>query len=106
MAVACGAATQITIADARREADTGETRSSVTAATASRNEPTWRVRFFRISKYLRPPETGGKHTLTEMTFLRDRIRPALYDYLGGRMEEHFAAYRRNALAHVGGHVLE
>src|SRR3954463_7934247 len=41
-----------------------------------------------------------------MTFFRDRIRPALYDYFGGRMEEHFAEYRRNALARVRGRVLE
>jgi SAM-dependent methyltransferase len=42
----------------------------------------------------------------EMAFFRDQIRPALYDYFGARMEEHFADYRRNALAHARGCVLE
>ncbi|HEX7312284.1 MAG TPA: hypothetical protein VF232_14010 [Gaiellaceae bacterium] len=41
-----------------------------------------------------------------MAPLRDRIRPALYDFFGGRMERHFAAYRRRALAHAQGRVLE
>jgi hypothetical protein len=33
-----------------------------------------------------------------MALLRDRIRPALYNFFGGRMERHFAEYRRKALA--------
>jgi hypothetical protein len=41
-----------------------------------------------------------------MALLRDRIRPALYDFFGGRMEMHFAEYRRKALAHAQGRVLE
>jgi ubiquinone/menaquinone biosynthesis C-methylase UbiE len=41
-----------------------------------------------------------------MALVRDRIRPALYDFFGGRMERHFAEYRRNALAHTHGRVLE
>jgi ubiquinone/menaquinone biosynthesis C-methylase UbiE len=41
-----------------------------------------------------------------MALLRDRIRPALYDFFGGRMEKHFAEYRRKALAHAHGRVLE
>jgi ubiquinone/menaquinone biosynthesis C-methylase UbiE len=41
-----------------------------------------------------------------MTFFRDRVRPALYDFFGGRMEKHFADHRRKALAHARGRVLE
>jgi ubiquinone/menaquinone biosynthesis C-methylase UbiE len=41
-----------------------------------------------------------------MAFLRDRIRPALYDFFGGRMEKHFAEHRRKALVHARGRVLE
>jgi ubiquinone/menaquinone biosynthesis C-methylase UbiE len=41
-----------------------------------------------------------------MSLLRDRIRPALYDFFGGRMEKHFAGHRRKALAHAQGRVLE
>src|SRR4029450_12631703 len=41
-----------------------------------------------------------------MAPVRDRIRPALYDFFGGRMERHVAEYRRNALAHTHGRVLE
>jgi ubiquinone/menaquinone biosynthesis C-methylase UbiE len=41
-----------------------------------------------------------------MRLLRDRIRPALYDFFGGRMEKHFAQHRRKALAHAQGRVLE
>jgi len=41
-----------------------------------------------------------------MTLLRDRIRPALYDFFGARMEKHFAEHRREALAHAQGRVLE
>jgi ubiquinone/menaquinone biosynthesis C-methylase UbiE len=41
-----------------------------------------------------------------MAVLRDRIRPALYDFFGGRMEKHFAEHRRKALAHARGRVLE
>ena len=41
-----------------------------------------------------------------MALVRDRIRPALYDFFGGRMEKHFADYRRKALAHAQGRVLE
>src|SRR5438874_927092 len=41
-----------------------------------------------------------------MALMRDRIRPALYDFFGERMEKHFAEYRRKALAHARGRVLE
>jgi ubiquinone/menaquinone biosynthesis C-methylase UbiE len=41
-----------------------------------------------------------------VSFIRDRIRPALYDFCGGRMEKHFAPHRRKALAHARGRVLE
>jgi len=41
-----------------------------------------------------------------MAFFRDRVRPALYDVCGGRMEKHFADHRRKALAHARGTVLE
>jgi SAM-dependent methyltransferase len=41
-----------------------------------------------------------------MALLRDRIRPALYDYFGGRMEKHYFELRRNALAPARGRVLE
>jgi ubiquinone/menaquinone biosynthesis C-methylase UbiE len=41
-----------------------------------------------------------------MALVRDRIRPALYDFFGGRMEKHFADYRRASLAHARGRVLE
>jgi ubiquinone/menaquinone biosynthesis C-methylase UbiE len=41
-----------------------------------------------------------------MPLLRDRIRPALYDYFGGRMEKHFAELRRSTLAPAAGRVLE
>jgi ubiquinone/menaquinone biosynthesis C-methylase UbiE len=41
-----------------------------------------------------------------MSLVRDRIRPALYDFFGGRMEKHFAEHRRSALAHARGRVLE
>jgi len=38
--------------------------------------------------------------------MRDRIRPALYDFFAERMEKQFGAYRRKALAHARGRVLE
>jgi ubiquinone/menaquinone biosynthesis C-methylase UbiE len=41
-----------------------------------------------------------------MPLVRDRIRPALYDFFGARMEKHFAEHRRRALAHARGRVLE
>jgi ubiquinone/menaquinone biosynthesis C-methylase UbiE len=41
-----------------------------------------------------------------MSLLRDRIRPALYDFFGEKMEKHFADFRRKALAHARGRVLE
>jgi ubiquinone/menaquinone biosynthesis C-methylase UbiE len=41
-----------------------------------------------------------------MAFFRDRVRPALYDFCGGRMEKHFADHRRKALARASGRVLE
>ena len=41
-----------------------------------------------------------------MAFIRDRFRPALYDFCGGRMEKHFVAHRRKALGHVRGRLLE
>ena len=41
-----------------------------------------------------------------MTFLRDRIRPALYDFFGERLEKSFAEHRRKALAEARGRVLE
>jgi len=41
-----------------------------------------------------------------MALVRDRIRPALYDFFGGKMEKHFADYRRKALVHARGRVLE
>ncbi len=41
-----------------------------------------------------------------MALFRDRIRPALYDFFGPRMEKHFAEHRRKALAQAHGRVLE
>jgi SAM-dependent methyltransferase len=41
-----------------------------------------------------------------MALLRDRIRPALYDFFGQRMEKSFAEHRRKALASASGRVLE
>src|SRR5712691_3405328 len=41
-----------------------------------------------------------------MTFLRDRIRPALYDFFGERLEKSFAEHRRKAIADASGRVLE
>jgi ubiquinone/menaquinone biosynthesis C-methylase UbiE len=41
-----------------------------------------------------------------MALFRDRVRPALYDFFGERMEKHFAEHRRKALAQARGRVLE
>src|SRR5262245_11471265 len=41
-----------------------------------------------------------------MAFFRDRFRPALYDFCGGRMEKYFVGHRRKALANARGRVLE
>jgi SAM-dependent methyltransferase len=41
-----------------------------------------------------------------MTFLRDRVRPALYDFFGERLEKSFAEHRGKALADARGRVLE
>jgi SAM-dependent methyltransferase len=41
-----------------------------------------------------------------MALLRDRIRPALYEFFGERLEKSFAEHRRKALADARGRVLE
>src|ERR1051326_5114672 len=76
---ACALVAQITSVDDRCAAVPGETARRATAATASRNRPTWRVCCFLISKAARPLRTGCEAYLAdEMALLRDRIHPALY----------------------------
>ena len=41
-----------------------------------------------------------------MALFHDRVWPALYDWLGKRAEKELAPYRRKALAHARGRVLE
>jgi SAM-dependent methyltransferase len=41
-----------------------------------------------------------------MALLQDRIRPALYDFFGERLEKSFAEHRRKTLRDAGGRVLE
>jgi ubiquinone/menaquinone biosynthesis C-methylase UbiE len=41
-----------------------------------------------------------------VALIRDRVRPAVFDFFAERMEKHFAEYRRTALAQARGRVLE